>query len=79
MRGPLLRAVEEITGCRIDASMSATHVNPDFAAEMLVVDRMMASLVEMSPIEARRGRAEWAIGPAPGPSALCERRLSASP
>jgi hypothetical protein len=55
MRGPLLRAVEEITGCRIDASMSATHVNPDFAAEMFVVDPMMASLVEMSPIESGDG------------------------
>jgi uncharacterized protein YbcI len=41
MRGPLLRAVEEITGCRVDASMSATHINPDFAAEMFVLDRSL--------------------------------------
>jgi uncharacterized protein YbcI len=41
MRDPLMRAVEDITGCRVDASMSATHINPDFAAEMFVLDRSL--------------------------------------
>jgi uncharacterized protein YbcI len=39
MRGPLLSAVEEITGCRVDASMSAMHINPDLAVELFVLDR----------------------------------------
>jgi hypothetical protein len=48
--------------------MSATHVNPDFAAEMFVVDRMMASLVEMSPIESATGPGR--VGDRPGARAV---------
>ena len=44
MRGPLLRAVEEITGCRVDASMSAMHINPDLAVELFVLDRSVPTL-----------------------------------
>jgi uncharacterized protein YbcI len=41
MHGPLLRAVEAITGHRVEASMSATHVNPDLAAELFVLDHSL--------------------------------------
>jgi uncharacterized protein YbcI len=44
MRGPLLRAVEEITGCRVDASMSATHLDPDLTAELFVLDRSLPTV-----------------------------------
>jgi hypothetical protein len=41
MPDPLMHAVEEITGCRVDAAMSATHIDPDLAAEMFVLDRSL--------------------------------------
>jgi uncharacterized protein YbcI len=43
MHGPLLRAVEAITGHRVEASMSATHVNPDLAAELFVLDHSLTA------------------------------------
>jgi uncharacterized protein YbcI len=38
MHGPFVRDVEAITGHRVEASMSATHVDPDLAAELFVLD-----------------------------------------
>jgi uncharacterized protein YbcI len=39
LRPDLVAAVERITGCRVDASMGASHVDPDLAAEVFVLDR----------------------------------------
>jgi uncharacterized protein YbcI len=39
MREELVAIVERITGCRVDAFMSATHLDPDLAVEVFVLDR----------------------------------------
>jgi uncharacterized protein YbcI len=39
LRSDLVAAVEGITGCRVTASMGASHVDPDVAAEVFVLDR----------------------------------------
>jgi uncharacterized protein YbcI len=43
MHGPLVRDVEAITGHRVEASMSATHVDPDLAAELFVLDHSLTA------------------------------------
>ena len=39
MQAPLVRAVEELTGCEVEASMSTTHIKPDLTAQLFVLDR----------------------------------------
>jgi uncharacterized protein YbcI len=39
MRSDLTLAVDELTGCRIEAFMTANHIRPDVAAELFVLDR----------------------------------------
>jgi uncharacterized protein YbcI len=39
MRGRLVEAVEELTGCRVVALMGANHIEPDLAFELFVLDR----------------------------------------
>jgi uncharacterized protein YbcI len=39
MRGELIGAVEELTGCHVVALMSDNHASPDLIAELYVLDR----------------------------------------
>ncbi len=39
MRGDLVEAVEALTGRRVEAFMSSSHIAPDLAAEIFVLDR----------------------------------------
>jgi uncharacterized protein YbcI len=39
MRPGLVVAVEDLTGCKVEAFMSANHVDPDMATEIFVLDR----------------------------------------
>jgi uncharacterized protein YbcI len=39
MRAALVATVETLTGCKVDAIMSTTHLDPDMAAEVFVLDR----------------------------------------
>jgi uncharacterized protein YbcI len=39
MRAELAEAVEELTGCRVEAVMSANSIEPDLAADLFVLDR----------------------------------------
>jgi uncharacterized protein YbcI len=39
MRADLVATVEELTGCKVEAFMSANHLDPDCAAEIFVLDR----------------------------------------
>jgi uncharacterized protein YbcI len=39
MRDELIQAVEELTGCQVVAFMSDNHIDPDFIAELYVLDR----------------------------------------
>jgi uncharacterized protein YbcI len=39
MRPELVDAIEDLTGCRVEASMSGSHIEPDLAAELFVLDR----------------------------------------
>jgi uncharacterized protein YbcI len=39
MQGNLIAAVEELTGCKVEAFISTNHVDPDMAAELFVLDR----------------------------------------
>jgi uncharacterized protein YbcI len=39
LRPDLVAAVERLTGCRVTASMGASHVDPDLAAEVFILDR----------------------------------------
>lgn len=39
MRPDLVASVEELTGCKVDAFMSSSHLDPDYAAEVFVLDR----------------------------------------
>ena len=42
MREDLVDAVEVLTGCRVEAFMSSSHIVPDLAAEIFVLDRPVA-------------------------------------
>jgi uncharacterized protein YbcI len=42
MRGDIVEAVEELTGRRVVAFMSDTHIDPDLACEVIVLDRPIA-------------------------------------
>ena len=42
MRGDLVDAVEALTGRRVEAFMSSSHIAPDLAAEVFVLDRPVA-------------------------------------
>lgn len=39
MRTGLVEAVQELTGCAVDACMTATHIDPDVATAVFVLDR----------------------------------------
>jgi uncharacterized protein YbcI len=39
MRGDLTEIIEELTGCKVQTSMSANEVDADVAAELFVLDR----------------------------------------
>jgi uncharacterized protein YbcI len=39
MRPAVTAAIESLTGCRVTASMSDVHVDPDIVVEMVVLDR----------------------------------------
>jgi uncharacterized protein YbcI len=39
MRVDLVSAIEELTGCKVMAFMSANHVDPDVAAEIFILDQ----------------------------------------
>jgi uncharacterized protein YbcI len=39
MRPHLVATIERITGCKVEAFMSASHLDPDLAAEIFVLDR----------------------------------------
>ena len=43
MRGYLRSTIERLTGCKVRACMSASHVDPDLAAELFVLDRPVAA------------------------------------
>jgi uncharacterized protein YbcI len=43
MRGDLVGAVERLTGCQVEAFMSANHIEPDLALELFVLDRPVPS------------------------------------
>jgi uncharacterized protein YbcI len=43
MRGELVGAVERLTGCQVEAFMSANHIEPDLALELFVLDRSVLS------------------------------------
>jgi hypothetical protein len=34
--------VEALTGCKVEAFMSTNHLDPDYAAELFVLDRPVA-------------------------------------
>jgi uncharacterized protein YbcI len=42
MRPDLVATVEELTGCKVEAYMSTNHLDPDYAAELFVLDRPVA-------------------------------------
>jgi uncharacterized protein YbcI len=46
MRPGLVAIVEELTGCKVLALMSASHLDPDMASEVFVLDRPVASASE---------------------------------
>jgi len=39
MRADLVARIEELTGCKVEAFMSSSHLDPDYAAEVFVLDR----------------------------------------
>lgn len=39
MHADLVDAVQELTGCRVEALMSGNHIDPDLSAEVFVLDR----------------------------------------
>jgi uncharacterized protein YbcI len=39
MRADLVDAVQELTGCRVEALLSGNHIDPDLSAEVFVLDR----------------------------------------
>ncbi|HTE63080.1 MAG TPA: DUF2294 domain-containing protein [Solirubrobacteraceae bacterium] len=39
MRSELVQAVENLTGCKVEAFMTSHHIDPDLAAELFVLDR----------------------------------------
>jgi hypothetical protein len=39
MRDDLVSAVEALTECKVDAFLSSSHVHPDLAVEVFVLDR----------------------------------------
>ena len=39
MEADLIAAVEGLTGCKVIAFMSDSHIDPDMAAELFVLDR----------------------------------------
>jgi uncharacterized protein YbcI len=49
MRGPLIEAVQHLTGCKVEALMSAANIEPDLAAELFVLDRPVADVVRRDP------------------------------
>jgi uncharacterized protein YbcI len=49
MKDDLVREVETLTGAKVVAFMSATHLDPDLAADLFVLDRPVAGDVEPSP------------------------------
>jgi uncharacterized protein YbcI len=42
MRPDLVATVEALTGCKVEAFMSTNHLDPDYAAEIFVLDRPVA-------------------------------------
>jgi uncharacterized protein YbcI len=42
MAPDLVATVEELTGCKVEAFMSSSHLDPDHAAEIFVLDRPVA-------------------------------------
>ena len=42
MQADLVATVEELTGCKVEAFMSSSHLDPDYAAEIFVLDRPVA-------------------------------------
>jgi uncharacterized protein YbcI len=43
MRPQLVDAVERVTGCRVVAFMTDSHVEPDLLAELFILDRELAA------------------------------------
>jgi uncharacterized protein YbcI len=43
MRDDLVAAVEQLTGCKVEAFMSEDHVDPDMATELFRLDRPVPS------------------------------------
>ena len=41
MQDALTEAIEELTGCKVTAFMSASHLAPDLATEVFVLDRSL--------------------------------------
>jgi uncharacterized protein YbcI len=39
MRHPLIEGVQELTGCRVLAFISGSHVRPDISSELFVLDQ----------------------------------------
>ena len=46
IRPDLVSAVEQLTGCKVKALMSAHNLEPDLAAEVFVLDRPVAAAAE---------------------------------
>jgi uncharacterized protein YbcI len=46
IRPDLVSTVEQLTGCKVKAFMSAHNLEPDLAAEVFVLDRPVAAAAE---------------------------------
>jgi hypothetical protein len=53
MRGRLVTLVEELAGIEVRAFMSTSHIDPDLAAELYVLDRALARRAAASTERAR--------------------------
>jgi uncharacterized protein YbcI len=43
MQAELTDVVERLTGCVVEAFMSANHIDPDLAAQLFVLDRSIST------------------------------------
>jgi uncharacterized protein YbcI len=60
MRDDMVAAVEELTGSKVAASMSQSHIDPDMAVEVFVLDRPVGARPEdesLSPADGSRSGA----------------------
>jgi uncharacterized protein YbcI len=39
LRHDLVEAIQQLTGCKVEAFMSSNHIDPDLSAELFILDR----------------------------------------